>query len=165
MCVPFVYRSNIQCDYGKILHYSYSAHTLESSTPCFGPNMCIDYIELLFPTYNAAPRTCGTLSSLRQLIGFDGMKALEVTIATNREFQFPGLFLFVYCVSPGFDQNAMPGNMIKRNVADRSNCTSPNGIGPRDEPQFPPPVCGTTTPFTSILFPFFLPFLSPPPFH
>ena len=146
MCVIFVHRSNIKCAAGKILHYSYNAHTLESARGCFsGPNLCIDYIELLFPTYNAVPRTCGKLSDLGQLMGFDGMTVLDATIATNRELEFAGLFLFIYCVRPDFDQNAQSFPMRKRNVADRSNCTSPNGIGPRDEPQLPPPVRGTCT--------------------
>ena len=108
------------------------------------PNTCVDYIELRFPSYNKVERTCGDLSTLGTLMGFDGMTELDAEIVTNTETERSGLFLNVYCVDPDFDENAIPlygDKRKKRNVGDGSNCTSPNGRGPRDEPQLPPPVC------------------------
>lgn len=118
---------------------------------CNNAPMCVDYIELDFPTYNRKNRTCGTLSTLGVLMGFDGMAELNAEIVTNRRRQHPGLSLNVYCVDPGFDRSAMPlggtmnGNCPtnerkKRNLEDRRDCTSPNGRGRRGEPQLPPPV-------------------------
>ena len=89
-------------------------------------------------------RTCGELSTLRELMGFDGATELNADIVTNTEIERSGLALNVYCVDPNFDLNALPlwgDKRKKRNVGDGINCTSPNGRGPRDEPQLPPPVC------------------------
>ena len=133
------------------------AHTLEEREDCpDAPDTCIDYIELKFPTYNKVERTCGELSSLGTLMGFDGMTDLNAEIVTNRATQRSGLALNVYCVDPNFDTNAISPNedeRKKRNLGDGSNCTSPNGRGRRNEPLLPPPVCAIMTHSK----PFFLP--------
>lgn len=133
------------------------AHTLEERENCpDAPDTCIDYIELSFPTYNRVERTCGQLSSLGTLMGFDGMRGLDAEIVTNRATERSGIALNVYCVDPYFDTNAIPLSTYKRkkrNLGDGSNCTSPNGRGRRNEPQLPPPVCAIMTHYK----PFFLP--------
>lgn len=144
MHILYLLRSNIRCTSPRILHFSYMAHNLEDTAQCDAPNTCIDYMELDFPTYSKKERTCGRLSTLRTLMGFDGMTGLNAELVTNRATERPGLNLFVYCVDPEFDQNAIPLNendRKKRSLGGGSNCTSPNGRGPRNEPQLPPPVC------------------------
>ena len=108
---------------------------------CNGPNTCVDFLRLDFPTYNDREITCGLMSELGNLMGFDGMTALDAEFVTNRAVEQPGMLLYVYCNTPEFDMNySSKLDKKKRNVED---CTSPNGMGPRDEPLLPPPV---TTP-------------------
>ena len=125
------------------MQYSFQAHHLEQSANCGNSATCIDFVRLDFPTYNENQVTCGTLNNVKPLVGIDGMAGLNVEFVTNRLEERPGVRLFVYCRDPAFDANFAaadinsPGKRRRKNVED---CTSPNGLGPRDEPLDPPPV-------------------------
>ena len=111
---------------------------MEESSHCeYGPNTCLDFLKLTFPSYDATSVTCGTLNDLGRLIEMDG-NSMIAEIVTNRDRERSGVLMYVYCTDPAFDINAQQKRR-KRNVDNVANCTSPNGIGPRDEP-FDPPI-------------------------
>lgn len=111
---------------------------MEESGDCDdGPNTCLDFLKLTFPSYDATSITCGTLSDLDSLFEMDG-NSMDAEIVTNRDIEESGVLMYVYCIDPAFDINASSQQgRRKRNV---ERCTSPNGIGPRDEPFDPPMV-------------------------
>ena len=122
-----------------LLQYSFDTHHLEESSNCDNtPNTCIDFLRLDFSTYQADQTTCGTLDTVDQLLGYDGLTSLDVEFVTNRITEAPGVNLLVYCRDPAFDAHVdNDQGKRRRNVDD---CTSPNGDGLRDEPFDPPPV-------------------------
>ena len=124
-----------------LLQYSFDTHHLEESSNCGNtPNTCIDFLRLRFPTYQADQITCGTLDSVDQLLGYDGLTSLDVEFVTNRIMEAPGVNLLVYCRDPALDQNLNSDSQNEKRSVDDLSCTSPNGDGPRDEPFNPPPV-------------------------
>ena len=111
---------------------------MEESSYCeSGPNTCLDFLKLTFPSYDATSVTCGTLNDLDSLIEMDG-NSMIAEIVTNRAIEKSGVFMYVYCTDPAFDINAVSSQQ-KRRKRNVDRCTSPNGIGPRDEP-FDPPI-------------------------
>ena len=111
-------RFNIRCPPGKLLHYSYQVHELERSLVCNtnGPNTCVDFLRLDFPTYIDREITCGLMSELNNLMGFDGMTALNVEFVTNRVEEQPGMLLYVYCNTPEFDTNYYSAKLKRKNA-------------------------------------------------
>lgn len=112
---------------------------MEESNDCKnGPNTCLDFLKLTFPSYDATSVTCGQLND-QSLLEMDGTSMIA-EIVTNRNIEESGVHMFVYCMDPALDINAASNQNAKRRKRLVEDCTSPNGIGPRDEPFDPPPV-------------------------
>lgn len=61
---------------------------------------------------------------------------MMVEFTANRETDLPGFEILANCVEPGFSQDNIGAGGIGKRQAEQ--CTSPNGIGPRDLPELPP---------------------------
>lgn len=84
-----------------------------------------------------------TLNSASNCVDRSGLgNEMMVEFTANRETDLPGFEIMAYCVEPGFTQDNIPtpGGIGKRQA---EQCTSPNGIGPRDLPALPPLVGST----------------------
>ena len=132
----------MKCKGSRLLYYTITGQTLQDPVTCSGtPNTCVDRLKLMFPGVANCER-CGTITNPinSNCPGSSGLgNEMMVEFVANRETQHPGFEMLAHCVEPGFDQNNVPPpSGRKRRQADE--CTSPDGIGPRDLPPVPPPV-------------------------
>lgn len=135
-----LFRYHVKCDGTKLLYYGIVGQSMQDTANCSGiSNVCVDKIRLIFPGVGECER-CSTMSnSASNCMDRSGLgNEIFVEFTANRETDLPGFEMFAYCVEPGFSQNILGTGGIGKREAEQ--CTSPNGIGPRELPALPPPV-------------------------
>ena len=105
-----------------------------------GPNTCVDILRLDFPGVADCER-CGDINNplndnCPDQSGLGNEMFVEFTVNREIHVDLRGFEILAHCVEPGFDQNNVPPpSGRKRRQAEE--CTSPDGIGPRDLPPVP----------------------------
>lgn len=145
--VYLLFRYHVKCDGTKLLYYSVIGQSMQDTANCSGlTDVCVDKLKLIFPGVGECER-CSTMSnsinSASSCVDRSGLgNEMFVEFTANRETDLPGFEIFAYCIEPGFSQNNIFSDGIGKRQAEQ--CTSPNGIGPRDLPALPPLVSSAT---------------------
>ena len=103
---------------------------------------CVDILRLDFPGVADCER-CGDINNPLNAncpdqsgLGNEIFVEFTVNRKMDREMDLRGFEILAHCVEPGFDQNNVPP-LTKRKRRQAEECTSPDGIGPRDLPPVP----------------------------
>ena len=144
----------MKCEGSKRLYYTITGQTLQDPVTCSTPNTCVDRLKFMFPGVTDCER-CGSMNNAINnncvSMGRSGLgNEMMVEFVVNRETEHPGFEMLAHCVEPGFNQNTIPlPSGRKRRQAEE--CTSPDGIGPRDLPPVPLPVSVKMTLHSTLL--------------
>ena len=114
-------RYNVKCPENRELSFSIQDHRLEERKNCTlsGNNQCVDSLNLYYVTYGGVVNTtCGSTEVEIGEVKQDGMQELSVEFITNREHEYPGFEIHVWCVDPG---SPHPSESGKRSLG----CTAP----------------------------------------
>ena len=138
-------RYHIKCDGTKLLYYTITGQTMQDREFCSSvdTNTCVDILRLDFPGVDDCER-CGDINNPLNGERDDSDcpkqsgqgKEMFVEFTVNRETHLRGFEILAHCVEPGFDQNNVPPP-YDRKRRQAEECTSPDGIGPRDLPPVP----------------------------
>ena len=144
----FTCRFHIKCEGEKLLFYSFSTQQLQGQTTCstISGSHCVDRIKLTFPGLGECER-CGNIADPQDnnCIDRSGLgNEMIAEFVSNRQNEEPGTEILVNCALPGIDQNSPTTDPLQGfnfdSITSQEECTSPDGGGPRNLPQVPPPV-------------------------
>lgn len=102
------FRYNVKCAKDQLLSYSFVVHSLEGRGRCSGSSECLDRLTMKLPNYgNYVLTTCA--SDVQTDILFqDGLNELSVQFVANRWKQYPGFYMFVWCIHRDFQLGSAP---------------------------------------------------------
>ncbi len=123
----YSFRYNVKCAKDQLLSYSFITHSLEGRGRCGGSNECLDRLTMKLPNYGGyVLTTCGNEVSTDHLFQ-DGLSELSVQFTTNRVKQYPGFYMFVWCIHHNFQLGSAVGS-VGRSQSHSAACT----MTPRD---------------------------------